>query len=118
MRWRCTRLVKEAMPRAIRIAQASSARFGRDAPMGALGLFVLAGWSQGTARNYIKVSYHLHAVIIVLVHAQKITLADFHAVMAKDAVSDCSVKVEIWEYKSVEEFLALQRDVLVGTGRK
>jgi hypothetical protein len=53
-----------------------------------------------------------------LVHAEKIALADFDAIMPEQAVSDRGVKIEIRKCEAVEEFLALERDGSIGTGGK
>src|ERR1700687_2782998 len=55
-------------------------------------------WSFGPSRND-KLS----------IHPQKIPLADFHAIVAQDAVGGRGVEVEIRKRKIIEELLALQR---------
>src|SRR5580692_6971453 len=51
-------------------------------------------------------------------HAQKIALADLDAIVTKDAVSGHGMEIEIGECKTVEEFLALQRQGFIGTDRE
>src|SRR5882762_3770113 len=51
---------------------------------------------------------------LILVHPQKIALADFDAVVAQDAVGGGGVKVEIREREIIEVLLSLQRQ---GVGR-
>src|SRR4051794_21612520 len=51
-----------------------------------------------------------------LAYAQKIALADFHAVVAQNAVRDGGVEIEIRKRKVAEELLALQRQGIVWPG--
>src|SRR3979411_1441856 len=127
------------MPRAIRIAQASSAVQPCAIPQN----FVIASGAKqsivvmekdGLLRRGACHRARIRATRWLLAMTEnvklrafrsyqssspkKITLADFHPVMAKDAVSGGGVEVEIRERKIVEELLALQRDGLIGAGGK
>ena len=51
-------------------------------------------------------------------HTQKIALADFHAVVAQNAVRGRGVEIEIRESEVIEKLLALQRHGFIGTDGK
>src|SRR5258708_5346562 len=64
--------------------------------------------TRKTARNDVKKS----------IHPEKIALADFHAVMAQDAVGGGGVEVEIREREIIDELLSRQRQRVGRPDRK
>src|ERR1700743_3951224 len=51
-------------------------------------------------------------------HAEKIALADFHAIVPQNAVGGGGVEIKVREGEAAEELLAGESEVVVGTDRE